>query len=354
MTSTSNIKAQQLWFTAPSQVEIREQVLPAPAAGELLIKSYYSAVSTGTELLVYRGQIPAVMQLDTSLDSLQHASTYPLQYGYACVGQVIQAGEGLAASWIGKLVFSFQPHSSHFIAAATSVILLPTDIEPEAAVFLANMETAVNLVQDGNPALGERVVVLGQGVVGLLLSSLLAQHPLADLLAVDGLVTRRGRAKQMGVEHVYDPAAEASLAALKKRLFNRGETSNGKTGADLIYEVSGAPAALNLAIELSGYNSRIVIGSWYGNKSSTVDLGGEAHRNRLKIITSQVSTIAPELGGRWDKSRRFELSWEMIRRVGPQALITHQFHLTAAPTLYQQLQQTPDDIVQAVFVYTDS
>ena len=341
------VTAQQLWFTQEQQVAIREQVLPAPGAGEVLVRVCCSAISAGTELLVYRGQLPEGMSLDSNLASLQGGTGFPLQYGYACVGRVQQAGPDVDGSWMGRLVFAFQPHASHFVASAASLKPLPDDIEPEAGVFLPNMETAVNLVQDGSPGLGERVVVLGQGIVGLLLSSLLAQFPLQRLWALDGIAARRSRALQSGVHQVCDPGSATELAALTQQL-SAGE---GATGADLIYEVSGAPEALNLAVALSGYTSRIVIGSWYGIKTATIALGGEAHRNRLSISTSQVSTLAPQLRGRWDKVRRASQVWDLIRCLQPQQLITHRVPFNEAGALYKLLHQAPDDVLQALFVY---
>lgn len=339
-------QAQQLWFTGVGQVAVREQHLAAPAAGELLVEVECSAISAGTEMLVYRGQIPNDMALDANITALQEQQAYPLQYGYASVGRVKLIGADIDASWLGQRVFAFQPHASHFIATPTNVIPVPADITAENAVFLPNMETAVNLIQDGNPALGERVVVLGQGIVGLLLANLLAQFPLVQLHGVDALPLRRARALQLGVKTVFDPFSAADISELKQQL-----NSATNPGADLIYEVSGATAALNLAIDLSGFASRIVIGSWYGNKNSTVALGGNAHRNRLKITTSQVSSLAPELSGRWDKTRRFELTWQMLRRLQPQQLISHRVPLAEAGSLYAELDQQPENILQAVFVY---
>ncbi|MDP1931831.1 MAG: oxidoreductase [Gammaproteobacteria bacterium] len=342
MRAASPTLAKQLWFIQPHQVEVREQMLPMPAHGELLVQTLCSAISAGTEMLVYRGHIPAHMALDASIDGMQEQATYPLQYGYACVGRVLQVGADVDSWWLGKVVFSFQPHASHFIAARDAVIPLPDGIAPEAAVFLPNMETAINLVQDGNPQLGERVVVLGQGVVGLLLAHLLAQFPLQQLSAVDGVLARCERALQLGVHQVFDPVSDIGI--LKSQLA-------ACNGADLIYEVSGAPEALNLAIDLSGFASRIVIGSWYGNKSATVALGGNAHRNRLQIITSQVSTIAPQLSGRWDKERRYELGWKTLHELQPQKLITHRVPLSDAVAIYKLLHEMPADVLQAVFTY---
>ena len=345
--SCENSSAEQLWFTAPLQVEVRRAVLPPLAAGELLVRAQLSAVSAGTEMLLYRGQIPADMTLDATRSTLQGAPAYPLRYGYACVGQVERIGPQVDAAWLGRRVFSFAPHASRFRARCEDVIVVPDDVPAEAAVFLANMETAVNLLQDGQPALGERVVVLGQGIVGLLLDSLLVQCPLQSLHGVDGLEARRARALHLGVDGVFDPLDADDIEALRVLLRESGSVA----GADLIYEVSGVPEALNLAIDLSGYTSRIVIGSWYGSKSAAIALGGEAHRNRLRISTSQVSTLAPELSGRWTKERRFELSWDMLRRTTPQTLITHRMPFGEAAALYTLLHESPGQVMQAVFVY---
>lgn len=342
----SSVIAQQLWFTDERQLELRTEKLRPLKAGELLVQTEISAVSAGTELLVYRGQIPADMALDANLETLQQRSNFPLQYGYAAVGRVIQVTAEVDIKWLGKRVFAFQPHASHFITTPANLIPVPDDVCAAGAVFLANMETAVNLVQDSKPALGEQVVVLGQGIVGLLVSNLLAQHPLSYLSAADGIEARRQRALVFGVDHVFDPLSESDIKALKQQL-----ASANTKGADLILELSGVPEALNLAIDLSGFTSRIVIGSWYGNKSASIALGGDAHRNQLKIITSQVSNIAPELSGRWDKARRFELAWKLIRERKPEKLITHCVPIAEAAGLYESLDTNPGDILQAVFTY---
>lgn len=335
------IVAQQLWFTGANRVEIREQKINAPVVNEVLVKVICSAVSAGTEMLVYRGQLPSEISLDSTIKSLQDQQ-YPLQYGYACVGEVIRLGASVDESWLGKKVFAFQPHASYFLSDVDQLIAVPEDIAPENAVFLANMETAVNLMHDGKPLLGERVIILGQGIVGLFLTSLLAHIPLAELLVVDNFFLRRDWAKTLGAT-TFEPTAAAGL--------NNRQYAGPSSGADLIFELTGVPDALNLAIDLSGYHSRIIVGSWYGTKRAPVYLGGAAHRNRLQIITSQVSSIAPELSGRWDKARRFDITWEMIRRIQPSRLISHQQALADAPNVYQQLDEHPESTIQAIFNY---
>jgi len=336
------VKASQLWFTAPYAVEVRDKELPAPAEHQVLVKTHYSAVSAGSELLLFRGQLPQAMALDSSLESLQQSADYPLQYGYACVGEVQQLGSAVDASWKGRQVFSFQPHASHFLAGVDELIQVPDGVSGRNSVFLPNMETAVNLVHDGRPLMGERVVVIGQGIVGLLLSALLARHPLASLAAVEKQQSRMELSKRLGVQSVHMPEA-----------MEADERPAGLIDADLIYEVSGHPDALNLAIAMSGFSSRVVIGSWYGSKSAAVHLGGEAHRNRLQIVTSQVSTLSPELTGRWNKQRRFSLAWEMIRQTNPEQLITHSVPISEAGDLYQQLHQEDPGITQLLFDYPD-
>ncbi len=339
MNSSNSVIATQVWFSAARQVELRHESLSMPGSNQVLVQVECSAVSAGTEMLVYRGQIPDEISLDSSIAVLQKKANYPLQYGYAVVGKIISIGLDVNSKWLNQRVFAFQPHASHFICDTDSLISVPEDITAENAVFLANMETAVNLIQDGNPQIGEHVVVLGLGVVGLLLTSLLARFPLAGLYGVDAIATRKKVANKSGMQQIVDPTEISQLLAQLN------------SGADLIYEVSGSPGALNSAIDLGGFTSRIVIGSWYGNKTAAIELGGKAHRNRLQIITSQVSSIAPQLTGRWNKTRRFDLAWEMIRQTQPAKLISHRVALSDSGKIYQAIDQQPADVLQAIFCY---
>ena len=378
------MNTRQLWFVNPFEVEIRERRLDSLRPDQVLVKNLYSAVSSGTELLVYRGQLPDSTALDDSLGVYADQNTsYPLQYGYACVGRIEQAGTEVDSSRVGATVFAFQPHAGHYQCAAGAVIDVPDDIDPRTAVFLANMETAVNLVQDGNPRLGERVVVIGQGIVGLLVSGLLAQYPLAGLYALDSIAGRRALSAKLGAHGAYSPeaASEADpevaqevapqatpeaapeiasqatpeahpqaapdLAELKEIL--RLDHATG--GADVVFELSGSPEALNLAVDLCGYDGRIVVGSWYGSKRAGINLGERFHRKRMAIVSSQVSTIAPELSGRWDKARRFSLAWEMMRKCRPAQFISHCLPFDSAAEAYRLLDDSPEAVLQVIFDY---
>ena len=335
------MKRKTLYFTAPRQVELREEGLPALGADEVLVETTCSAISAGTEMLVYQGRFPRDMETDSTISSMRGGFKYPLAFGYACVGVVKETGTQVDRSWYGKLVFAFQPHSSHFITTADSLLLIPHSLSPDTACFLPNMETAVNLVQDGAPIFGERVLVLGQGIVGLLTASLLNEFPLEVLVTAD-CYPLRCDSSPVNRHLSLDPHAPKFRQEAMELL---------KQGADLTFELSGNPEALNDALSLTRFSGRIVIGSWYGEKQVEVRLGGSFHRSRIKLISSQVSTIAPELEGRWDKARRFDSAWKALERIKPEKWITHRFGIDEAAQAYRLLDESPQETIQILFTY---
>jgi 2-desacetyl-2-hydroxyethyl bacteriochlorophyllide A dehydrogenase len=360
------MKRTALYFTAPRQVELRQEPLPPPGAGQATVAVLASGVSAGTEMLFYRDEVPPELTTDATIAALSSTAGYPLKYGYAAVGRVVDLGAGVEKDWLGRLVFAFQPHQSHFTA---DVALLHPFLESsrdfqsrqhqnaignrgydeplplETAVMLPNMETAVSLLMDGQPMLGERAAVFGQGVVGLLTAALLAQYPLAGLTAVEPNPNRRQLALQMGATAVVDPLAADGLAQLESKLGGP---------ADLCYELSGNPQALNMALGATGFDGRIVIGSWYGRKQAALDLGGAFHRSHIRLIASQVSQINPRWRGRWTHERRLAWAWEMLRRVRPSPLITHRFDFAQAESAYRLLDSAEGTAVgQVVLVYPE-
>ncbi len=329
-----------VWFEAPYQVAIHEDFLAPLASDQVLVQTVVSAISAGTEMLFYRGHVPPSLPLDTSIAALAGDVRYPVQYGYAAVGHVIDIGAQVDRQWLGRSVFSFQPHATHFVAHPHELFPLPENLSPRQAVFLPNMETGINFLLDGAPLLGESVVVLGQGVVGLLTTALLAHYPLARLTAFDRFELRRDQARRLGAAEALDPA-EADLA----------QALLGEGRADLTFELSGQPEALNLAIELTGFAGRIIIGSWYGRKSAEIDFGGRFHRSRIRLMSSQVSTLTPQLLARWSKARRLEAAWTMLGRVPVCDLVTHTFPIKEAARAYALLDQHPEQAVQVIFAY---
>ncbi len=338
---------QVLYFTAPRRVELRTEPCPPPGEGEVIVRVIASAISPGTEMLIYRGQIPPGLAADETLEALSGALAYPLKYGYSAVGEVVKIGQSIPANWLGRKVFAFQPHQRCFTTSVETLYPIPNGTKVEAALFLPNMETAVNFLLDGAPRIGEKVAVLGQGIVGLLTTALLSKFPLEKLLVYDAFPKRRKVALELGAGAALDPNAANALEQGRAYL----EATKFYDGTDLTYEVSGNPQALDLALELTGFAGRVVIGSWYGKKRAAINLGGRFHRSRIHLIASQVSTIAPADTGRWDKSRRMDTAWEMLPAISPERLITHHFPFTHAAEGYRLLDEHPEEAIQVILTY---
>ena len=341
------MERQALYFTGPRQVALAGETLHSPAIGQVLVKTIISAISPGTELLVYRGLAPADLARDETITALAGDFSFPLKYGYAAVGQVMELGPGVAPAWKGRLVFAFQPHASHFFATPDELLGLPDGLTPEDAVFFPNMETAVTLLLDGQPLMGEQVAIFGQGIVGLLLTALISRWPLSSLVTLDLYPRRRLLSEDLGAHLSLDPSTPDALERLAAALQANGPCP----GADLCYEISGNPAALDQAIAATGFSGRVVIGSWYGLKRSDLNLGGSFHRSRVRLIGSQVSSIAPELTGRWNKTRRYHTTWQMLAQVQPARFITQRFPIGQAAQAYELIDRHPEDVIQVILTY---
>jgi 2-desacetyl-2-hydroxyethyl bacteriochlorophyllide A dehydrogenase len=340
------VERKSLYYVSPGVVEVRSEAVPGPDSNQVLVRTRYSAISPGTEMLLYRGQFPDGIALDESIPSLSGGVNYPLTYGYAQVGEIIEAGIEVDQRLIGKNVFAFHPHSSCFVSGAQDLQIIPEGLKLEDALFFANMETAVGFAMDGGPSIGERVVVFGQGIVGLLTTSLLATYPLESLVTLDHFDLRRQASLDMGAHRSLDPG-NAKYFKDKNIKDEDGLVHN----ADLVYELSGNPAVLNQAVEAAAYEGRILVGSWYGKKEARLDLGGWFHRGRLKLISSQVSRINSTFSAGWDKKRRYKLTWEMLSQVNPSRLITHTLPIEDAKKAFDLLDKKPGVAIQIIFEY---
>jgi NADPH:quinone reductase-like Zn-dependent oxidoreductase len=341
------MKQASLYFTAPRCIDIREKHLPAPSGRQVLVKTLFSAISPGSELLVYRGLCPDDLPLDETIPSLKGRPGFPTKYGYSVVGRVISCAKNVPSEWEGRLVFSFHPHESHFLIDPQELHPLPPDVSPEEALFLPNLETAVNFMMDGRPMMGEQVIVFGQGIVGLLTTAMLAEHPLTRLITLDPEPLRRSFSLMAGADTSLNPVETGAIAMLAEQL----GSFEDREGADLVYELSGCPDTLEQALAVAGYSSRIVIGSWYGKQIAHLSLGGRFHRSRIRLISSQVSSISPELTGRWTKSRRLEVVWSLLRKVDPVRYVTHRYPFYRAQEAYSSLDQDPGRCVQIILTY---
>jgi threonine dehydrogenase-like Zn-dependent dehydrogenase len=334
-----------LYFTAPREVTLRPEEVPPPAPGEVQVRSLVSGISAGTEMLFYRGQVDEGSPLDTSIPSLREGLRRPFKYGYATVGTVETAGDGVPKSWEGRTVFSFHSHESRFNATLDEIIPVPPGVGAEDAVMLPATETALSLVMDAAPLVGERAVVMGQGAIGLLTTAILSFFPLSRLVTTDLVPMRRERSLSLGADASLDPGP--GLRGLEAAGLSSGP-------ADLVIELTGSPGALEAATHLCGVEGRIIVGSWYGNQNFSCPLGEDFHRRRLRIISSQVSTVGGALAPRWTKERRIEEAWRMVSRIRPSRLVTHRLPFGKAPSAYRLLDENAADAIQVVLEYPEA
>ena len=331
--------AQAIWMTGMRQITVRAEELPTLADDAVAVTALRSAISHGTEMLVYRGQVPADLVLD--LPTLAGSFAFPIKYGYALVGEVTACGAAVTSHQVGDRVFVLHPHQTHLQVPAAQAKRIPTGIAPTTAVLAANMETAINIVHDLRPALGDVVVVVGLGVVGLLVTWLLARQQLTSVIGVDPVALRRELAQQLGADVVCSPADAAAVVAV---------ASQGR-GADGVVEVSGNPVALAGAVAVAGFEAQVVVASWYGTKAVTLDLGSHFHRSRIRLRASQVGHLAPDLLPRWDYARRMDVVWRLLAQFPAQLLMSHHYHFNDAPQAYAVVDGGGADVVQVVLHY---
>jgi 2-desacetyl-2-hydroxyethyl bacteriochlorophyllide A dehydrogenase len=316
---------------------VREEALDVPGSGEVLLESIVSAISPGTEMLFYKGQLEEGASVDATMQGYRREISYPLRYGYSSVGRIVKAGDGVDPGLVGRLAFAFMPHASASCVPVDLAVPVPDGIAPEEAAFLASAETAVNLVLDCHPLLGERGSVFGLGVIGLLTAGLLARFPLACLSGWDLHELRREAAVSLGVT-AADPKAKPPGAGTE----------------DFAVEASGSAAGFRAALSSCGFSGRLIVASWYGTTAR-----GQAfdafdtlfHRNRVRIVPSQVSTIDPSLTGRWSRARRLAAAWDAIRFLRPGRLITHRVPFAQASDAYQLISGSQGQTIQVLLVH---
>lgn len=328
------MSATALYFTGPETIAHRSVEID-PAADEVVVATDASAISAGTELLVYRDEVPDDLRVDENIEAFDDTFEYPLRYGYATVGTVVETGSDVGNEWLDRSVFAFRPHQTRFAADPDDLVPLPDGVSPAHGSLLPTVETATNLVLDSEPRLGESVVVFGAGVVGLCTTRLLSAFPLDELVVVEPIATRREAATAMGADRTLTPADAATELG----------------DCDLAVELSGEPAVLNDAIDAVGYDGRVVVGSWYGEKRAPIDLGGTFHRDRIELVSSQVSTIDPARRGRWDRQRRFDTAVEWLDRIDCERLISHRIPFEQANEAYELLDEQSEPVLQVVLTY---
>ena len=333
-------EARALWLTAPRAAELRRETVAPPGPHEVRVRTIASALSQGTELLVYRGEVPSDLPLD--LPTLSGSFAFPIKYGYASVGRIEDVGPGVNGWAAGDTVFVHHPHQSAYVVPATMPVRLPAGLDPLLGPFTANLETAVNVLLDTPLHLGETVVVFGQGVVGLLIAQLLKRAGAGRVLAVEPLARRRAAASSVGVDEALPPAADLPA---------RIRAATGGRGADIAIEASGSGAALQSAVESVAVEGTVVAVSWYGTKPVPLALGGHFHRGRVRLRSSQVGGLDPALAPRWDRARRTALVSELLPQLRLAELISHRIPFAEAPAAYRLLDEHPEEALQVVLTY---
>ena len=332
------MRARAVTFVAPRAVEVRELHVPQPAEGQLLVRTLYSGVSAGTEMLAYRGEIDPQLALDPSISALAGRFSYPFRYGYSCVGRVEYSR---ASTEEGNVVFAFHPHQDLFVVDAADTVPLGA-VDPRLGTLFPLVETALQVTLDAGQVLEQLVAVIGLGAVGILIAALL-QRAGARVVAAEPKPWRREAAAALEIRAVAPDDLERVV----------GAETNG-AGVPLLIEVSGNPAALAAALPLLAHEGTALVASWYGLRPVTLPLGGEFHRRRLTIRSTQVSTIPTQLAGVWTRGRRRATARRLLDELPVQALATHVFAFEDAAAGYAAVDRGEPGLLHAAFDYQSS
>lgn len=341
-----------LVLSAPRCLEFEDIGWPAIGPGEVRIRTLFSGISAGTEMTQYRGTNPFLSRsFDEArrlfVDSSEASWTWPVRnLGYEEVGEIVELGSGVTGLRIGQRIYGTWHHKTHHVAGAEYARerLLPEGADPRMGIFSHIGAVALNGVHDGAICIGDTVAVFGLGVPGQIVAQA-ARASGARVIAIDPDAARREIALRQGAHCAIDAVGAAEEV---KRL-------TGARGADVCIEVSGVPAALNEAIRAAAYNARVVAMGFFQGEMTGLKLGEEFHHNRIQLICSQISGVAPEASYRWSKPRLWraaiELQHEGVLDLTP--LITHRAPFSEAPALFERLDVGDAGILQAMLEFSE-
>jgi 2-desacetyl-2-hydroxyethyl bacteriochlorophyllide A dehydrogenase len=322
-------------FRAPRRVSVETTEVREPGPGQALIRTEYSGISSGTEMLAYRGRLDPAMPVDETLGTLGGTFAYPFAFGYSCVG-VVDGSESTARA--GERVFAFHPHQDAFTIDEADAIPMGS-ADPRGATLLPLVETGLQVSLDAGARFGETVVVVGLGAVGVLVGAVLARSGV-DVIGVDPEATRRDLADGFGLHAVGpDGARDAVMRA------------TGGRGVGMVIEASGNAGALADALPLLAHEGTALVCSWYGTEPVPLPLGAEFHRRRLTIRSSQVSTIPAALQPTWDRARRRAEARRLLDELPVKLLATHEFPFERAPEAYAAIDRGEPGLIHAALRY---
>jgi len=299
--------ARAIWYARRGVAELRPNPLPRLQPGEALVRTLFSGISRGTERLVLDGAVGRSEWERMRGPNQDGAFPFPVKYGYCATGVVEEGPPEL----VGRTVFCLHPHQDWFHVPAAALIPVPDSVPAQRATLAANMETALNALWDGGAGPGDRIVVVGAGVVGLLLTSLAARLPGTEVTTVD-----------------IDKGRRAIVEALGGRFATADKAADD---ADVVFHASATAAGLDAAINCAGFEGTIVEMSWYGDKPVAAELGGAFHSRRLKLVASQVGHVAASRRPRWSHRRRMEAAMRLLALPALDALVAEEIAFEDAP-----------------------
>ncbi|MEV1147498.1 zinc-binding alcohol dehydrogenase [Micromonospora sp. NPDC049799] len=306
-------EARAFWLRTPGVGEIRPCPLPTPGPDEVLVRTLFSAVSRGTETLVFGGHVPADQYAAMRAPFQEGDFPAPVKYGYLNVGLVEEGPERLR----GRTVFCLYPHQSAYVVPADAVVVVPDGVPAARAVLAGTVETAVNALWDAAPLVGDRVTVVGAGMVGCAVAALLARFPGVRVELVD-----------------IDPARAAVAAALGVGFASPDDATGGR---DLVVHASASSAGLQRSVDLLAAEGTVVELSWYGDRPVTVALGGAFHSRRLTLRASQVGMVAPARRGSRSFADRMALALDLLADPVFDALVTGESRFADLPDVLARL-----------------
>ena len=310
-----------LWITAPRRAELQTETLPAPGPDEVSVRTLYSAISRGTESLVFRGEVPTSEYGRMRAPFQAGDFPAPVKYGYINVGAVECGPDAL----IGRPVFCLYPHQSHYVVPVEAVTPLPATVPPARAVLAANLETAINGLWDLAPRLGDRIAVVGAGAVGCLAAWLAGRIPGCRVQLVDTNPDRAPIARELGVDFA-DPAEAGA-------------------NADAVIHCSGSPGGLATALRIAGFEATVLEMSWYGTRAVDLPLGQAFHARRLTLRSSQVGAVATAQRPRWTARRRLALALDLLASPVLDCLITAESPFDELPAVLTRLADEAGDTI---------
>ncbi|MGV4988027.1 dehydrogenase [Streptomyces sp. NRAIS4] len=308
-----NRSARAFWLRSPGHGELRDITLAEPAEDEVLVRALYSGVSRGTETLVFRGGVPESQHAAMRAPFQEGDFPGPVKYGYLSVGKVEQG----PAELIGRTVFCLYPHQSRYVVPVNAVTVVPDRVPAARAVLAGTVETAVNALWDASPLIGDRIAVVGGGMVGCSVAALLARFPGVRLQLVDADPARARIAGALGVD------------------FATPEDALGD--CDLVVHASATEAGLTRALQLLAPEGTVVELSWYGDRRVSLPLGEAFHSRRLTVRSSQVGTVSPAARPGRTYADRMALALDLLADPALEALITGESAFEQLPDVMPKL-----------------